>query len=71
MEKLKNGDKITFPDLPVSFDCGDYDLLNVKGVTKCGNMDAFMINGEVDGQVVSFLVSVPFILDLMGGAHEI
>lgn len=64
MDKLKEGDKVTFPDLPVAFDCHG-PMIDIKGITKCGNMDAYMVNGELEGKAVSFLISVPAVLALM------
>ncbi len=59
-----NKERITFPDLPVAFDCSEYEFFEVKGMTKCGNIDAYMVNGEFKGQVLSFLISVPALLTL-------
>ncbi len=36
-----NKERITFPDLPVAFDCSKYEFFEVKGMTKCGNIDAY------------------------------
>jgi len=42
---------VTFPELPVSYDCSPDSFAEITHISKCGNMDAYKIdiikNGEL------------------------
>ncbi len=55
--ELNMNDKITFPDLPVSFDCLPDEFAELVEIRRCGNMDAFLIDVIYKGKPLSIYLS--------------
>jgi len=46
--------KITFPELPVAFECSPKEFSKLINVHRCGNMDAYKVTIAHKGKVLIF-----------------
>jgi len=61
MEKNTKNLKVTFPEVPVSYDCNPDGFIELVSLYRCGNMDAYELNITHKGKPLSLYFSGIFV----------